>query len=95
MKIKTNETLLDVAGVPLRDPEGELTLRRAVQTVCLNTLPDEQLTGEEKARLWKIAIDANQDEVEWTPEVVTILRERIGRGYGPAVVGPAWALLDA
>lgn len=97
MKISTAVVITDVTGAPLRDENQQEfgTLRRAIQTVCLNSLPGEELSGEEKQRLWKIAIEANQDEVEWSPETVALLRERIGKGYGAAVVGPAWAALDA
>jgi len=71
-----------------------VTLRRVAQAVLLNPLPgDDTRSGEEKAALWVMLGDTREDTVEWTPSQVAILRDRIGKGYGVAVVGPAYDLL--
>lgn len=94
MKIDMTAVLLDIEGQPLQHGEGDFILRKAVQTVLLTTLDgDAALDGPAKADLWNLAHDARADEVDWSPEVVAKVRARIGKGYGPAVVGPAFALL--
>lgn len=95
MIIDTTTVLNDVDGEPMKDAKGELTLRRVIQAAMVSTFPeDAKMEGDEKVRLWGLAMAANADTVEWTPEQVATVRRRIGKGYGPAVVGPAYALLD-
>lgn len=94
MKIDVTAPILDINNEPLMDGDKPLTLRVVLQTVLLNSLKnDDELAGEAKVKLWTLANDTLKDQVDWTPEDVSLVRARIGVGYGPVVVGPAWAML--
>lgn len=95
MKINTTTILTGIDGENLVNGDEPLTLRKVIQTSLLTVMTgDEKLDGGAKADLWNLACDARADEVDWSPETVAKVRARIGKGYGPAVVGPAFKLLD-
>ena len=94
MKIDLTVVLNDFAGEPMKDGDGPMTLRRAVQTVLVTPIDgDAHLAAEIKVKLWNMARETTEDEVDWAPEDVVLVRTRIGKAYGPAVVGPAFELL--
>lgn len=94
MKIDLTVVLNNFAGEPMGDADGPMTLRRAVQLVLTTSINgDSNLTAELKVKLWNMARQTIEDEVDWTPEDVVLVRDRIGKAYGPAVVGPAFELL--
>lgn len=74
-----------------------MTFRKAALNALLGTMKgDETMDGEKKAQLWELAGKINkQDEVEIdTGKDVALLKERIGKAYGPMVVGPAFLILN-
>lgn len=94
MNIITTTALIDHTGETMSDGGGDVTLRRVVQVALTANLEDDnKLTPEEKVKLFNLASDVRADEVEWTPEDVALVRARIGKAYGVAVVGAAFALL--
>lgn len=94
MKIDTTTVIKDLDGEAMTDPKGELSLRRVIQNALLAVHPeDTKMDGEEKVSLFKLAQAAATGEVDWSPEDLAKVRHRIGKAYGPAVVGPAFALL--
>ena len=95
MKIKVAQNLSDINGEPLIDSAGTMTLRQVLQNVLLNSLPgDEALSGEDKVILWNLAQDTRSDEVDWAPENIVRAKARIGKGYGPLIVGQVFEMLD-
>lgn len=70
-----------------------------VGAMCVNALltsypGDEQATGEEKVRRFKLAERAyGAGETEITPEDATFIRSFIAKGYGPLVVGQVFRAL--
>lgn len=94
MKINLNAVLYSVNNEPLSDGENNLILRHVIQNALLGTLRgDENMEGKQKVELWDLAKRAGEEEADYTVEEVAIIRQRIGRAYGPVVVGPAFALL--
>lgn len=89
-------------ALPLLDQlvgESEsLTFRKVAVNALLTTLQgDDGLTGVQKVEMHKLARTIHeQDELEILDEGkdVELLKERIGKAYGPVVVGPAFMILN-
>lgn len=95
MKIRTSTVLLGVDGEPLADAGKPVSLRAVIQNALLGTLRgDENLSGTEKLALWGLATRANEAEADFSVEEMATIKERIGRAYGPVVVGPVYEILD-
>ena len=71
------------------------TLRNIVQPALTNLLKgDDERDGQYKNELWNLAVDCRQDEVDWTPEQLTIVRDRVNRAWpAPLISGQSLALL--
>lgn len=68
--------------------------------VCVNALEtimdsDRQMSGAEKFKLDDLARRIfEKSDVVLSAEDIATLKERVGKVYGPLVVGNAWRLLD-
>jgi hypothetical protein len=92
MKINFNQQLKNLRGEDLPN----LTLKAVAIEALLAMYEDERtLTGEEKAKRYLLAtrIYAN-DELDLTVEEIAQVKQIIGRGYGPLIVGQAWDMLE-
>lgn len=102
MKIDMSAVLTDLDGKPIfeADAQGQpttkpLTLRIACRGALLSPLRgDDALTGEQKANFFALALLVGQDAPELKIEQVATLKERIGKGYSPLIVGRCYELLD-
>ena len=96
MKINVDTVLSGLDGAALSGARGPLTLREVVIEVLMGTLDvDKDSTGAEKLALYQLAVKVNAGGmVDLLPEETSVLKERVGMGYGPVVIGPAYALLD-
>jgi len=75
-----------------------MTFRKAALNALLASLKgDDTMDGEKKASLWALAGKINKDEVVDidTGKECELLKDRIGKAYGPMVVGPCFAILNA
>jgi hypothetical protein len=74
--------------------------RNGLGVACVNALesqlPDDQREqGQEKFKRDELARKVfGQKSVALTVEQVASIKDRIGRAYGPVVVGAAWRILD-
>jgi hypothetical protein len=75
---------------------GQRTLKSIVVDALQATFPDEQLSGEEKAKRWLLAtrIYAHPQDIDLTAEEISTLKKVVGKGYGPLIVGQAYQMLD-
>lgn len=92
MKINFNQVIKNIKGEEIKD----LTLKSVSVEALLATFADEQsLSGEEKAKRYLLAtrIYAN-DELDLPVEEVAKVKQLIGKGYGPLIVGQAWDMLE-
>jgi len=63
----------------------------------LATFEDERsLSGEEKVKRFVLAtrIESNSNDMDFKVEDVAKIKQLIGKGYGPLVVGQAWEMLE-
>lgn len=104
MKIDFNTELTDLDGKPIResgaDDAGNATLGFIAIQACLGSMKgDEEMSGEEKLKLYQIAskiADGRKKKtaVDMPIEDVTEIKSRVGRMFTPAIVGPVYGLLD-
>ena len=93
MKINFNQPIKNIQGEEIKD----LTLKTVSVEALLATFSDEQsLSGEEKAKRYLLAtrIYANPEDIDLTVEEISKIKQLIGKGYGPLVVGQAWEILE-
>ncbi len=72
-------------------------LRDAIIQALLSWDPnDRSVTGDDKDKQFKLyrKVLDNPDEVDFTSEEIVRLKELIGKGYGPLIVGQTWEMLE-
>jgi hypothetical protein len=96
MKVDVTAVLKSLKGETLQDGESDVSLRSVATAALMMVYPDEQAVGgEEKFSRYKLALRMNADSsVELTPEEAAKVKQLIGKAFGPAVVGPAYELLN-
>jgi len=96
MTLDVTQVLLGLDGEAITEDGKAVTLR----PICINALmatleTDKGMSGEDKAKIWALAGKVNkEDKPVLVAEDVTLLKTRIGAAYGPAVVGPAFLVLN-
>lgn len=67
----------------------------AVNALESMTQDDQKLTGEDKFKMDLLARKIYKAKAATlTPEEIKLIKDRIGKFYSVAVVGPAWRMLD-
>jgi hypothetical protein len=96
MKVNFDSKLLHLDGQVLKNRDADFTLKSAAIEALMNIAEsDRTAKGEDKFKRYELAVKVNAGgEVEITPEEATLLKQRIGEVYGPAVIGPAYKLLN-
>lgn len=100
--IDFTQVIKDLDGKPLPiNIEGKLpavaTLGQVAKDALVNVLQeDQQLSGSVKYDHWILAgkIYPDKSDVVLTAEELATIKERIGKAFGPLVVGPCWRMLD-
>lgn len=99
MKIDFTKKLLSIKGEPLRATEDpgspEITLGD-VATNALLTPAREPKTFDENANAFKLALRINNEPAacDVKSEEITLIKQAVGRIYGPNVCGPVDMLLE-
>lgn len=86
-----NDNLTDAKGGP--DSEA-VTLRKAMCEALTVQFAGETIDGEEKVRRFELARKVfNEDSPDLLETDIKQIKALVGKAFGPAVVGPVWALL--
>ena len=98
MKRNFNVALQTLEGEPVIDEGKQVQLKAVAINALLATYQDEQnLDGNEKLRRYKLAqaiSAANGGDADLSLEDATLLKNLIGKGFPPLVVGQVFALLE-
>lgn len=89
--------LVDLDGNPLKNGDKPSDLCFVALTALMATFDDERtLTGKEKADRYQLAMKINKrpKEVDITVEQLALVKQLIGKAFGPLVVGQAYELLE-
>ena len=97
MIIDVTKTLNGLDGEPLKDEDMKPVILRtsAINAMMVQMDSDSNMTGEQKLTNWVLAQRLQkEDKPDLTPEEISSIKERIGKAFGPAVVGPAFTILN-
>lgn len=95
MKVNFDLALTDFDGNDLTEKNETFRLKRAAIEALMVMFPEERDEGEHKYKRFDLASRVHKGgEQEVTPEEAALIKQRIGKLYGPAVVGPAYKLLN-
>jgi hypothetical protein len=96
MKINWDAKITDFEGVAIKDGEKDLTLKALACAVFMTALRgDENMSGDEKEKLFKIGLAATNGGVgEITTDEASSLKKRIGNAYPPLIVGRAFEIIE-
>ncbi|MFA5158162.1 MAG: hypothetical protein WC451_03200 [Patescibacteria group bacterium] len=101
MKVRVNQTLLQRDGKPIIDNAGredaqEASLRIAIINSLESILDTDR--NEQPIKKYERSKLADKvyafDEVEFTVEEIAMIKERIGKLFGPYVVKLCWDMLE-
>ncbi len=103
MKVDVTQTLTALSGEAVREPaaeDGEKGKEFTLRAACVNALmavmeKDNNLSGEDKLKSFELAKRIQNDpEPDLTPEELTKIKDRVGKAYGPVIVGPVFTILN-
>lgn len=98
MKINFLTPLKALNGEDIKDSKGEIFMLRDAAVVALDSSAPEdgKLEGKEKYRRGHLAsrIYGAKEPIALDVDDVKLVKDLIGRTYGPRVVNEAWDLLD-
>lgn len=98
MKLDFTKVLVGLNKEPLKQKDN--TDHATLGYVCTEALMatyrnEEQLSAEKKVGRYKLAQKiVGEGEIELSVEEVALLKELVGKAFGPSVVGPAYELLE-
>ncbi len=102
MKIDMTKTIKNLIGVDLENPESKLPKKEplTMKIVCTNSLltqtqDDQNINGNEKAKRFELAMRVyTEKEIDLDIDELKMIKDLIGKIYGPLVVGRAYQILD-
>ena len=98
MRIDFNQEIKDFRGEPMKGPDGDLFCLRdaAVMALDLQFKDSPALEAKEKYRRGDLArrIFRAREAIELEVGDVALIKEVIGKAYGPKIVVEAWDILE-
>lgn len=98
MEVRLIKYLLNLDGTEVKDASGKVaTVKGVILDALLATYKDEMnLSGEEKVRRWDLALRLNKtsDPCEVSADEIVLMKNLVGKAYGPLVTGQVWATLE-
>jgi hypothetical protein len=96
MKVNFDSKLCNIDGTTITSNNEDLLLKKvSIEALMMLSDSDRGSSGEVKFKRYELALKISVGgEVEISPEEAATLKARIGEVYGPAVIGPAWKLLN-
>lgn len=96
----TNPKFIDTLETPNEDPQGVRLIDRTLSSVCVNSLNgvlagDDKLSGSQKNDLFRLSLRIqDNDHAELNNDQIKTIMDRVGKNYGPLIVGRAFEILD-
>ena len=96
MIVNLSAILLDITGKQIKQAEVAQTVGSiAVEALQIFDTRDTAITGDEKVKRWKLACRIHgQDQAEISIEEAKLIKDLVGKYYGPVIVGQVWESLE-
>lgn len=97
MRINTELNVLDYEGNPVLEKNSQepITIKDVFLTSLNATLGNEMIPAETKNRIYQISIKIyDKKEADFTPEQLTLIKERVGLIYSPMIYGYICEIID-
>jgi len=105
MKVKVNQVLKTIDGQPMKDIKEEIdkdgklvkvaidaTVKLAIVNAVLS--PVDKETGVDKVKKYELAKKVfNADEVDLNEDEIKLIKDSVGKGFAPIIVGQIYELL--
>jgi len=96
MLVNVNQTLKTIAGETMKDAVDGKAVDATVKMAIVNAIlsPVEKELGVDKVKKYELAkkIYAS-DEVDLDEKEIALIKERVGEGFAPIIVGQIFELL--
>lgn len=96
MKVQLDTKILNLQGEPIKDGDGDLTLKAVICAAMLGLLQEDQnADSTAKVRMFRLAqraVDGGEQDI--SAEDITLIKQRVGKMYGALIVGRAFDLLE-
>lgn len=93
MLINLKSVITNLVGSPFPESavsSSPMTVKSAIVFVLVNSIPGENLSGDEKFKLYQLAVKVHseEDSVDLSVEDVSLIKNRIGTMFlSPEVIG--------
>ena len=96
MKVNLSAILLSINGEQIKQAGVVQTVGTiAVEALQVFDTRDTTISGDEKVKRWKLACRIHtQDEAEISIEEAKLIKDLVGKYYGPVIVGQVWEALE-
>ena len=96
MLINFTARLVNINGEVIKHGDNAQSVGSiAIEALTLND-PQDKISGEEKMKRWKLACKIHgSDQGDITIDEAKIIKDLVGKYYGPIVVGQVWEALES
>lgn len=98
MKLDFAQNILTIYGEAIKSVDGKenADLKHVCVEALMAVFPDEKdLSGAKKLQRFRLAKKISVGgEVELEVEDVSLIKELVGKAFGPNIVGPAYEMLE-
>lgn len=91
-----NSPINEVDGKQATYKNIPATAKQFIIEALMSTPADDRSTGEQKFKRFQIGMKVTAEDLntDLTPEEIVIIKECVGKVYGPLVVGQIYLLLN-
>ena len=91
----TGRQICPACGQVIGEPEPMTVRLAATKSLTASYRDERDLAGDRKVVRFHLALKiTDEDEPDLKAEEVVLIKELVGKMYGPIVVGRMWAILD-
>lgn len=96
MKVKLNEKIVDLDGVPIKTDKGDFLLRMVLENALLTDTNEKRVKPDEKVRRLDLALRIHQEkeEIDLGLDDLKMLKDDVLVIYGPLIAGRACKILE-
>lgn len=91
----TGKVICQMCGQVVSEPEPMTVQLAATRALSASFRDEQSLTGDKKWPRFHLALKlTDEDEPDLKAESIVLIKQLVGKMYGPVIVGRMWAILD-